>query len=275
MPKRKVQIEIPTFVDTDAENLVLDQPDVMSLRNPWIAKGSRINVLDHGFVKLVDFMGSDDAIVQAARVSHGAGTKTKRTDEGLIRYLVKNRHTTPLEMVVLKFHVRLPIFVARQWIRHRMGSFNEISARYSILPADFYIPESSAVLGQDTTGNRQGRAGQLALGTSEQFRTDLRSHSVAGYAQYMRHLDAGVARELARCFLPLNIYTEWYWKVDLHNLMGFLSLRTDSHAQWEIQQYANTILELASPVAPAAFDAWETNRRSWAKYAEWLSEQAA
>jgi thymidylate synthase (FAD) len=200
-------------------------------------------------------MGGDAAIVQAARVSYGGGTKTQREDAGLIRYLVKNRHTTPLEMVQFKFHVKLPIFVARQWIRHRMGTFNEVSARYSVLPAEFYIPEVEHITTQDTK-NRQGR-GLEQVADAKYAREIFLRQSIDSYHEYELLLDLGVARELSRMVLPLNIYTEWYWKVDLHNLMGFLGLRLDPHAQWEMRQYAQALLELARPVAPVAFAAWE------------------
>ncbi len=224
-------------------------------------------VLDHGFVRVVDYMGSDSAVVQAARVSYGAGTKRARQDAGLIRYLMRHAHTTPFEMCEIKFHVKLPIFVARQWIRHRTASVNEYSARYSILDNEFYIPEPEHLAAQSTS-NRQGR-GQTLVGQEAAHVLDLlRTDAERAYESYevMLNEDAhgrvldesrqGLARELARMNLSLNFYTQWYWKVNLHNLLHFLWLRSDAHAQYEIRAYATVMLDIVrrwTPLTYAAF----------------------
>jgi thymidylate synthase (FAD) len=218
--------------------------------------GVRHPVLSHGFVALVDYMGNDSAIVQAARVSYGQGTKSVRDDRGLIRYLMRHRHTTPFEMVEYKFLVRLPIFVARQWIRHRASSTNEYSARYSIVPDEYEVPAAEEVRHQSTR-NRQGRGAPLPSEVVERFRTDLEGISQTAYAAYSRALEAGVARETARLVLPVAYYTQWYWKVNLHNLFHFLSLRLDPHAQEEIRLYAAEVAKLARVVCPVAFEAFE------------------
>ncbi|MGI0067840.1 MAG: FAD-dependent thymidylate synthase, partial [Thermoplasmata archaeon] len=185
-------------------------------------------ILTHGYVALIDYMGNDDAIVQAARVSYGKGTKTRRDDRGLIRYLLRHRHTTPFEMVEYKFLVRLPIFVARQWVRHRTASLNEVSARYSVLEDEYEIPPAEEIRHQSTR-NRQGRGGPLPPEVVAAFQTDLDRVSKDAYASYQKALEAGVARETARLLLPVAFYTQWYWKTDLHNLFHFLSLRLDPH----------------------------------------------
>ena len=218
--------------------------------------GVKHPVLSHGFVALVDYMGNDAAIVQAARVSYGQGTKTVRDDRGLIRYLMRHRHTTPFEMVEYKFLVRLPIFVARQFIRHRTASVNEFSGRYSIMPDEYEIPAPEEVRHQSTR-NRQGREGALPPEIVERFRSDLDAVSKSAYDAYTRALEAGVARETARLVLPLAYYTEWYWKCDLHNLLHFLSLRLDPHAQEEIRLYAAEMAKLGRIVCPIAFEAFE------------------
>ncbi len=218
--------------------------------------GVRRPVLSHGFVALVDYMGDDSAIVQAARVSYGKGTKSVRDDRGLIRYLMRHRHTTPFEMVEYKFLVRLPIYVARQWIRHRASSTNEHSGRYSIMPEEFEVPEPEEVRHQSGR-NRQGRGDPLPAEVVERFRSDLASVATQAYAAYARALDAGVARETARLLLPVAYYTQWYWKVNLHNLFHFLSLRLDAHAQEEIRLYAAEVAKLARVVCPVAFEAFE------------------
>jgi thymidylate synthase (FAD) len=218
--------------------------------------GARHPVLGHGFVALVDYMGDDAAIVQAARVSYGRGTKSVRDDRGLIRYLLRHRHTTPFEMVELKFLVRLPIFVARQWIRHRSASTNEYSARYSIVPDEFELPPPDEVRHQSTR-QRQGRAGPLEPAVVEQFRADLERVSRDAYAAYTRALDAGVARETARLLLPVAYYTQWYWKTNLWNLFHFLSLRLDPHAQEEIRLYAAEVARIGRLVCPIAFEAFD------------------
>ncbi len=224
-------------------------------------------VLDHGFVRVVDYMGDDSAIVQAARVSYGRGTKKLRQDAGLIRYLVRHRHTTPLEMCEIKYHVKLPVFVARQWIRHRTANVNEYSARYSVLDREFYIPDPEALAVQSTS-NRQGRGDVLSGEQAARVLDILREDAARNYANYQEMLNEddegnvidpsrdGLARELARMNLPLNIYTQWYWKCDLHNLMHFLGLRADSHAQYEIRVYAEAMLESVKRWVPLAYEAY-------------------
>ena len=210
----------------------------------------------HGYVVLVDYMGNDAAIVQAARVSYGRGTKSLRDDRGLIRYLMRHRHTTPFEMVEFKFLVRLPIYVARQWVRHRTANLNEVSARYSVLRDEFDLPPPEDVRRQSKR-NRQGRDEALPPEVSGRFRSDLERVAREAYEGYARALDAGVARETARIILPLATYTEWYWKIDLHNLLHFLSLRLDPHAQEEIRRYAVELGKLARLVCPVAYEAFE------------------
>lgn len=214
-------------------------------------------VLDKGFVRLVDFMGGDARIVQAARVSYGEGTRTVREDAALIDYLVRHKHTSPLEQVVLTFHLKMPIFVARQWLRHRTARLNEMSGRYSVMKDEFYLPEAQEVRYQ-AKNNKQGRdpgevAPALQARALELFET---AHEDA-YRDYQELLDAGVARELARINLPLSLYTEMYWQIDLHNLFHFLKLRLDAHAQYEIRAYAEVMAELARAVAPLAYEAFE------------------
>jgi len=209
-----------------------------------------IPVLDKGFVRLVDYMGGDERVVQSARVSYGEGTKTYREDAALIDYLLRNNHTSPFEQVVLTFHVKLPIFVARQWIRHRTARLNEISGRYSVLKDDFYIPASEDLAGQ-SAGNKQGRSDSTMESTeAEKIRTILETAQKNAYSDYSTLLEAGLARELARINLPLSLYTEWYWQIDLHNLFHFLKLRLDSHAQKEIRLYAEVLFDIAKKVAP-------------------------
>lgn len=220
-------------------------------------KGLYFPVLDHGFVSLVDYMGDDAAIVQAARVSYGAGTKTHSEDRGLVRYLRRHAHTTPYEMVELKFHVKLPIFVARQLIRHRTASVNEYSMRYSLAPMQFYMPKIEN-MGTQSKKNKQGRAESITDGQAAYTRSQwayLQNRSKELY-EYLIGEDVDLARELARIHLPLNIFTEWFWKIDLHNLLGFLKLRVDKHAQWEIQQVSHLKACIANAVAPLAMEAW-------------------
>ena len=212
-----------------------------------------IPVLDHGFVRVVDYMGDDSSIVQAARVSYGKGTKKVSTDSGLIKYLMRHRHSTPFEMCEIKYHVKLPIFIARQWIRHRTANVNEYSARYSILDKEFYIPKPQHMSGQSTT-NKQGRGLNLSRKDTEKFLNILKDDAERNYKHYEEMLNEdqsgevkddnkqGLSRELARINLTLNTYTQWYWKIDLHNLLHFLYLREDAHAQYEIQAYAEIIL---------------------------------
>ncbi|MEM9430080.1 MAG: FAD-dependent thymidylate synthase [Pseudomonadota bacterium] len=225
--------------------------------------GEAIPVLDHGFVRVVDYMGDDAAIVQAARVSYGHGTKTARDDRGLIRYLMRHRHSTPLEMCEIKLHVKLPIFVARQWIRHRTANVNEISARYSILDREFYIPEDAHLAAQSSTNN-QGRGAPLDGAEAARVRAAFEAEAARTYETYETLLSTedqkGLARELARTVLPTNIYTQWYWKTDLHNLFHFLALRADPHAQYEIRAYADTIGALTGAWVPNAWEAFEDYR---------------
>src|SRR5579872_799488 len=224
-------------------------------------------VLDHGFVRVIDYMGDDAAVVQAARVSYGRGTKKVSEDRGLIQYLMRHRHTTPFEMGEIKFHVKLPIFVARQWIRHRTANVNEISARYSILDNEFYLPEPRHLAKQSPT-NRQGRGEVLEADEAARVLALLREESARAYRSYTELLNedeegapldparSGLARELARMNLSLNFYTQWYWKTDLYNLLNFLSLRADPHAQYEIRAYAEVMLgtlERWTPLTAEAF----------------------
>ena len=219
-----------------------------------------IRVLDKGFVRLVDYMGSDARIVQTARVSYGEGTKTIREDAGLIDYLLRHEHTSPFEHVVLELHCKMPIFVARQWIRHRTARLNEISGRYSVMADEFYLPDEAQVQGQ-SADNKQGRAEEEVPAELRKKVLDLlRRDQGAVYASYEEMLKDGIARELARINLPLSLYTQWYWQMDLHNLFHFLELRMDPHAQWEIRQYAVAIAQIARAVAPVAYDAFERHR---------------
>jgi thymidylate synthase (FAD) len=216
-------------------------------------------VLDKGFVRLVDYMGGDERIVQAARVSYGAGTKSFREDSALIDNLLRQEHTSPFEQVILTFHVKLPIFVARQWIRHRMARVNEISGRYSIMKDDFYVPAADAVALQ-SADNKQGRAAaSLPEDTAKGYIKRMEAGQRSSYEEYSGLIEAGLARELARIDLPLSLYTEWYWQIDLHNLFRFISLRLDLHAQLEIREYARILLDIARAVAPAACASFENH----------------
>ena len=213
-------------------------------------------VLDHGFVRLVDYMGTDVSIAEAARVSYGQGTKKLSEDKGLIRYMLRNKHTSPFEMVEFKFHVKLPIFVARQWIRHRTANVNEYSGRYSVMPNEFYLPESENIRLQSMTNN-QGRSEEHAPDeTKKDILEYLASSQSAAHEKYSEMVNSGLSRELARINLPLSQYTEWYWKIDLHNLLHFLRLRLDPHAQWEIQQYAMVMAEMVKTVCPITYEAF-------------------
>lgn len=232
----------------------------------WLYKA--VPVLDHGLIRVVDYMGDDAAIVQAARVSYGQGTKTVRDDAGLIRYLMRHWHSTPFEMCEIKLHVKLPVFVARQWIRHRTANVNEYSARYSILDREFYIPAPEHLSAQSAS-NRQGRGEVLAPEESARVLAILRDDATRAYDHYEAMLSEdgpdgapqqGLARELARMNLPANIYTQWYWKVDLHNLFHFLRLRADPHAQYEIRVYADAICEIVKDWVPHAYAAFEDYR---------------
>jgi thymidylate synthase (FAD) len=224
----------------------------------WLQKENP--VLDHGFVRLVDYMGDDAAVVQAARVSYGAGTRRMREDRGLLRYLMRHRHTTPFEMCELKIHVKLPIFVARQWIRHRTASVNEASGRYSVLDQEFYLPPVEAIARQ-STDNKQGRAEVLPLEQARAVRALLERDALAGWETYRQLLsDHDLARELARVGLGLHTYTQWYWKVDLHNLLHFLALRLDPHAQMEIRAYAEVIGQMVADWVPWTWEAFQDFR---------------
>lgn len=215
-------------------------------------------VLDKGFVRLVDYLGSDSRIVQAARVSYGEGTKTFRQDKGLITYLMRNQHTSPFEQVNFTFHVKMPIFVARQWIRHRTARVNEISGRYSVLTDEAYIPDSEHINFQ-SEDNKQGRSTEiLDPAIVEQVKDLLANDQKRAFETYHTLLDLGIAREIARIDLPLSLYTQWYWQMDLHNLFHFLKLRLDSHAQYEIRAYAEVILDMVRAVCPLACEAFET-----------------
>lgn len=217
--------------------------------------GKYFPVLDHGFVALVDMMGDDQAVVQAARCSYGAGTKKANEDEGLIRYLRRHYHTTPFEQVVLKYHVKLPIFVARQLVRHRTASLNEYSLRYSLAPLLFYMPEYEVVRKQ-SAANRQGRGEQADRAVYDEIRNWWQELRLAASDTYQEALIEDIARELARIDLPLSLYTEWYWTIDLHNLFNFLRLRSDAHAQWEIQQYSNVKAGIVKALCPLSFQAF-------------------
>jgi thymidylate synthase (FAD) len=219
-------------------------------------------VLDHGFVRVIDYMGDDAAVVQAARVSYGRGTRKISEDEGLIRYLMRHWHSTPFEMCEIKYHVKLPIFVARQWIRHRTANVNEYSARYSIMDKEFYIPAPEHLAAQ-SADNRQGRGAVLEGEDAAHVLALLRQDAEQTYAHYEDMLDQngpGLARELARMNLTLNTYTQWYWKTDLHNLFHFLRLRADSHAQYEIRVYAEAMLETVKAWVPLSYAAFTDYR---------------
>lgn len=214
-------------------------------------------VLNHGFVRLVDYMGGDQRIVQAARVSYGEGTRNFREDRALIRYLMRHEHTSPFEQVLMTFHAKMPIFVARQWVRHRTARLNEISGRYSILRDEFYLPEPEHINPQ-STDNKQGRSKEMYSDSEiESILSHMKSDQKEAYEDYKSLLEKNVARELARVNLPVSTYTEWYWNIDLHNLLHFSWLRMDEHAQYEIRQYANIMAEMTKKVAPSAWEAFE------------------
>ena len=227
--------------------------------------GVPTEVLDHGFIRVIDYMGDEAAIVQAARVSYGQGTKAVSEDRGLLRYLMRHRHSTPFEMCEIKLHVKLPIFVARQWIRHRTANVNEYSARYSILDREFYVPDAADIAKQSTT-NRQGRADGTDDVRADEAR-EMMAH-VGNQAFDIYEMlsaddepdDMGIARELSRIVTPVSTYTEWYWKVDLHNLFHFLRLRADAHAQFEIRAYAEVICDIVKSWVPLAYRAFEDYR---------------
>lgn len=262
-----------------AVNQIQDQ-EIKNIRESW-AKTRRatvdeledilyeaLPVLDHGFIRVVDYMGDDSAIVQAARVSYGRGTKKANEDRGLIRYLMRHWHTTPFEMCEIKLHVKLPIFVARQWVRHRTANINEYSARYSILDKEFYVPKPEVLAAQSSV-NMQGRGEVLSGKEAERVLDLIKTDSERSYQHYMEMMNLdeytdqkidenrkGLTRELARMNLPVNYYTQWYWKVDLNNLLHFLRLRADSHAQFEIQEYARVILDVVKKWVPHTYEAF-------------------
>ena len=213
-------------------------------------------VLDKGFVRMVDYYGSDSRIVQAARVSYGEGTKTVSQDGALIDYLLRHQHTSPFEQVVFTFHLKMPIFVARQWVRHRMGRMNEVSGRYSIMKDEFYVPENSCISKQ-STNNKQGRGEVFEEQQAKGFQAEFIEGQEKAYEVYKGMVEKGIAREIARINLPLALYTEFYWQMDLHNLFHFLKLRLDSHAQYEIRLYAEKILEIIKTVCPMAVSSFE------------------
>ena len=215
-----------------------------------------VKCLDKGFVRLVDSMGGDDAIVQAARVSYGKGTSKLSQDRGLIRYLMRHRHTTPFEMVEFKFHCKMPIFVARQWVRHRTANINEYSLRYSEARDEFYYPESKHIQFQSAL-NKQGRSGNVPKQLTDKVMKYFKEISERSFDMYKELNEAGLARELIRAILPVNLYTEWYWKNDLHNLLHFIGLRSDSHAQYEIRVYSDAMAEAVKKVAPFAWEAYQ------------------
>lgn len=229
--------------------------------------GRAVPVLDHGFLRVVDYMGDDAAVVQAARVSYGRGTKAANEDRGLIRYLMRHRHSTPFEMCEIKFHAKLPIFVARQWIRHRTANVNEYSARYSVMDREFYIPSPEHLAAQSAS-NRQGRGDVLHGEEAARVLQILRDDAQRCYDHYEWMLNdggadasrQGLARELARMNLTLNAYTQWYWKTDLQNLFHFLSLRADPHAQYEIRAYAEAMLDVVRAWVPLSYEAFEDYR---------------
>lgn len=222
-------------------------------------------VLDKGFVRLIDYMGNDSRIVQSARVSYGAGTKTVSEDKGLINYLLKNQHMTPFEKVRFEFHVKLPIFIARQWIRHRMGSFNELSGRYSVLKNEAYLPQLDRLCIQ-STNNKQGSGETLPPEIANKLQFLFNQEQGRAFEMYEDFLEEGLARELARINLPLSTYTEWYWTVDLRNLFNFLYLRFDGHAQWEIQEYSKVVADMTKAVCPLAYDAFENHVKNAVKF---------
>jgi thymidylate synthase (FAD) len=225
-----------------------------------------IKVLDHGFVRMVDYMGGDARIVQTARVSYGEGTKTIRQDAGLIDYLLRHEHSSPFEHVIFELHCKMPIFVARQWIRHRTARLNEISGRYSVMKDEFYLPPREQISLQ-STDNKQGRDKEaVPVELQDKVLDLLKKDQSACYANYSEILNDGIARELARINLPLSMYTEWYWQMDLKNMLHFLKLRMDSHAQWEIQEYARAIAGIVKAVCPLAYESFERHILYGAKF---------
>lgn len=234
---------------------MLEKSDSFTICYPY----KKTKVLDKGFVKIVDVMGNDSSIVESARVSYSKGTKTKRKDDKLINYLLTNKHWTPFEMVVFKFHVKLPIFVARQWMRHRAGTFNEISGRYSEMKNEFYIPELTRMQKQSSE-NKQGSGEQLNYEYKKLCNSIIQRTCENSFKEYETLLKLGLSRELSRMVLPVNLYTEFYWKVDLRNLFNFISLRSDNHAQYEIKQYSDAILDKIKHFVPVACESYINNK---------------
>lgn len=225
-----------------------------------------IKVLDHGFIRLIDYMGSDDRIVQTARVSYGAGTKTIREDAGLIDYLLRHEHTSPFEHVVFEFHCKMPIFVARQWIRHRTARLNEISGRYSVMKDECYVPPRDKISFQ-SADNKQGRNPEdVPTELQDKVIELLKADQKRVYQSYEEMIEDDIARELARINLPLSLYTEWYWQMDLKNMFHFLKLRMDSHAQWEIQEYGRAMATVVKAVCPLAYASFERHMLNGARF---------
>ena len=259
----------PTKVEKNSKSNFLTKRATVSKLEKILFKPFK--VLDHGFVRVIDYMGDDASIVQAARVSYGKGTKKLNQDRNLINYLLSHKHTTPFEMNEIKFHIKLPIFVARQWIRHRTANVNEYSARYSILDNEFYIPKNQDIKPQSKQNN-QGREGDLDNELRKEYVTQIRDNSQNNFSLYHNLLNSsekgeviddqkiGIARELARMVLPLNAYTQWYWKIDLHNLMHFLALRFDPHAQYEIRVYAKIMTDILKKWVPLTYEAFIRNK---------------
>ena len=266
MPVNKEQLkEIETLRSEISETARVTAPELEAvLYKP-------IEVLDHGFIRVIDYMGDDSSIVQSARVSYGKGTKKISNDIGLIKYLMRHRHSTPFEMCEIKFHIKLPIFIARQWIRHRTANVNEYSARYSILDKEFYIPSAENLAAQSAINN-QGRGDRLTDDEASNVIQILKKDAEQTYSNYETLLNessegniideskSGIARELARMNLTLNTYTQWYWKIDLNNLLHFLALRADDHAQYEIRVYADAMLDIVKKWVPLTYEAFEDYR---------------
>ena len=266
MPVNKEQLE-------EIEALRLEKTETSRVTAPELEAVlyQPIEVLDHGFVRVIDYMGDDSSVVQSARVSYGRGTKKISDDKGLIKYLMRHRHSTPFEMCEIKFHIKLPIFIARQWIRHRTANVNEYSARYSILDKEFYIPSAENLAAQSQINN-QGRGDALTDDEASNVIQILKNDAEQTYANYETLLNenssggvldegkSGIARELARMNLTLNTYTQWYWKIDLNNLLHFLALRADDHAQYEIRVYADVMLDLVKKWVPLTYEAFEDYR---------------
>ena len=266
MPVNKEQLEeIEALRSEISETARVTAPELESvLYKP-------IEVLDHGFIRVIDYMGDDSSIVQSARVSYGKGTKKISNDKGLIKYLMRHRHSTPFEMCEIKFHIKLPIFIARQWIRHRTANVNEYSARYSILDKEFYIPSAENLAAQSAINN-QGRGDALTDDEASNVIQILKKDAEQTYSNYETLLNessegniideskSGIARELARMNLTLNTYTQWYWKIDLNNLLHFLALRADDHAQYEIRVYADAMLDIVKKWVPLTYEAFEDYR---------------